>query len=79
MKYILTLMLLLMAACVETEKEETDLDTGENEEEDSLCPTPEEDECMTDELYAECQAELADCDGALIPIGDCPYEGWDCQ
>ena len=73
-------MLLFLTACadLETEKEDDNLDTGENEE-DSLCPTPEEDECMTDELYAECQAELADCDGALIPIGDCPYEGWECQ
>ena len=65
MKAFQTLFLLLAVACGDTDTEEKDTDDTGEEEEESICPTPEEDECQTEELFAECEAELADCDGAV--------------
>ena len=85
MKTLLITLLPLTIACGDVASEEKQADSAEGETmNDSLCPTPEEDPCQTEELYAECQAELAECDDALSPAGDCPgssssYDSWECS
>ena len=84
MKLLLITLLPLTIACGDVASEEKQADSASDDTvDDGLCPTPEEDSCQTEELYAECQAELADCDDALFPVGDCPgssssYDSWEC-
>ena len=77
-------MFVFAVACSDVEEEkfsdEIVEDSGSEDVNDgSLCPTLEEDECMTQELYDECVAKEETCEGALLSYGGCPYTGWDCQ
>ena len=49
-------------------------DTG-----DVLCPTMDEDNCMTEELLEQCLAVTETCDGEVIRLESCPYAGFECS
>ena len=84
---LIPVIAIILFGCADLEKEITSEPEPEPEEnvnetesnDESLCPTVDEDECMTSDLYDECVSQEATCEGNIISYGECPYEGWDCQ
>ena len=48
-------------------------DTG-----DDVCPSMDEDQCMTEELLEECLAISETCTGEILRLESCPYAGFEC-
>ena len=82
---LIPIIAIILFGCADLEKEgtseqESEENVNETESNDeSLCPTVDEDECMTSDLYDECVAQEATCEGNIISYEECPYEGWECQ
>ena len=81
---ILSTLALLMG-CGEKEEDSGDA-IAENPPADSAdlqaderCPLPSEDDCMTEELYAECLEVAASCEGDILTQDSCPYGGFSCD
>ena len=43
------------------------------------CPTPQEDACMTEDLYQDCLDIASDCPDSLLFLESCPYGGFSCE
>ena len=56
--------------------DDTDSDSPES---DSRCPSPEEDTCMTEELYQDCLEVAENCAGNILILESCPYGGFSCD
>ena len=75
MTYIFAFILTNFIACGEKST-----DTSDNSTSTYVCPTIEEDSCMTEELYQECLEVVESCDsGNIITADSCPYGGFDCM
>ena len=80
MKTISLLFLLTLTACTTEAKDSAEPAENTNADTDNIiCPSPDEDECMTDAMFSECQTEENTCDGTIALGGGCPYTAIECQ
>ena len=70
--------LLLCTACTETDKDTAEESDPETQENGSVCPSPSEDSCMTEAMYASCLTEEETCAGELVIASGCPYTEIEC-
>ena len=70
-------MIIILTALIGCGEKSEDTSVGVNSYQ---CPTVEDDACMTDELYQECQEVVETCEsGNIIVAESCPYASFGCM